>query len=844
MGGGVSPASLGGGLSPRPSSSSSPSRHPPPPPILTTTRINTPPQSQKQQEAAALEAAIAAANNAATATSTVEEAAATRTVDDLSTTTTTEATTTTDSTADTPEAMLAAAARRHAVFRAPVVAAALRLAARLHSGSAPRASGEPLLAHCVSVATILAELGLGEDLVAAGLLHDALGPRSALLRAVPAAAAAPSSSAAPPPPTPSPPPPSAAAASAALVAGAGDPSCSVPPGVAALVERVERLSEASRLYRDNAHAIAAAAQLDLLTSADDAAALLVSLADRLADMRTLRHLPRARQVRLARETAGVHAVLASRLGAWRVKAELEDLAFAALQPEQHGAASALVAARAEAVDLPRRVREAAEALRAAGIEVVDVSGRVKHARGAAKKLGRGASLDDVVALRVVVPGKHDCYAALRALETVAWPGASVPGRFKDYIRERKANGYQSLHYVVELPSSSSASLSASGGGAGVDGGASAAAASATNNTVRFEVQIRTPKMHYLAEYGMAAHWRYKEAAGGTLDSADGSPGAAAAAAAAREARGSGSGSGSGGRSAPASAADAKAAADKAEWLDRLVQWKRWVVANKLGLATESGKARAAMLADTDDDAAASTADATTTTADAALRALGLPSVLDAETCPQAAAAVDPLLLHERFRVKPVTEGDAATRPVPVLVSGPRGARVVDLPPRTTAAQLLRAAAAAAGQQRPPALDVLSTQQGEEGDADTEAAAAALEKVLLSPAASAAAAQQRARLAAAAPASRQAVFAPSAAASSAAPAPLPARRWSRPPSLVAVLVNGVAVEAGSAAAEAPLRPGDLVSLVAAAGVGAAPPQRPAYAAVPAAAAAAVPAAALV
>lgn len=153
-----------------------------------------------REEAAALEAAIAAAAAAdATATATAEEAAATRTVDlladDDATTTTTNANNnsrTDDEDSDTPEALLAAAQRRHDVFRAPGVAAALRLAARLHASAPPRASGEPLIAHCVAVATILAELGLGEDLVAAGLLHDALGPRSSLLSsaAAPAAPAA------------------------------------------------------------------------------------------------------------------------------------------------------------------------------------------------------------------------------------------------------------------------------------------------------------------------------------------------------------------------------------------------------------------------------------------------------------------------------------------------------------------------------------------------------------------------------------------------------------------------------------------------------------------------------
>ena len=268
--------------------------------------------------------------------------------------------------------------------------------------------------------------------------------------------------------------------------------------------------------------------LDVLTSMGDVAALLIKLADRLHDMRTLSSLPRCKQVRMAAETLDVFAVLANRLGAWSLKAELEDLAFAALHPEEHAAVAAAVAARARAADLPARVAEARAALAAAGLEAVDVSGRVKSAYGVWKKLraagvdvaaaaaasgasdgaaGAAAPLDlgavhDVAALRVVVPRKHDCYAALRAVEAL-W--APAPGRFKDYIRGRKANGYQSLHTTVNVapaPAAGAAGAAASDGAAAAQQQPAAAAA--------LEVQIRTPKMHYLAEYGFAAHWvRYE-----------------------------------------------------------------------------------------------------------------------------------------------------------------------------------------------------------------------------------------------------------------------------------------------------------------------------------------------
>lgn len=156
------------------------------------------------------------------------------------------------------------------------------------------------------------------------------------------------------------------------------------------------------------------------------------------------------QVRMASETLEVFSVLANRLGAWSLKAELEDLAFKALHPEEYACTAAAIQAHTavegasseDADGLGAHLEAVAAALAAAGVQVVDVSGRVKNVYGVWKKMrdgGRVEEVFDVQALRVVVPHKHDCYAALRAVEGL-W--APVPGRFKDYIRHRKANGYQ------------------------------------------------------------------------------------------------------------------------------------------------------------------------------------------------------------------------------------------------------------------------------------------------------------------------------------------------------------------------------------------------------------------
>ncbi|KIY96583.1 GTP pyrophosphokinase, partial [Monoraphidium neglectum] len=395
-------------------------------------------------------------------------------------------------------AQLDALAGQHPVMASPVVRAAYAAASRAHAGQL-RKSGEPVISHCLATAAILAELGLPEETVAAGLLHDVLSDTRVT---------------------------------------AWQLEEHVPRSCVELVEKVTRLSEVSQLYRDNAHSLEAASILHMLTSMSDVSALLVKLADRLHNMRTVGALSRCKQVRMASETLDVFAVLANRLGAWSVKAELEDLAFKTLQPEDYEQVFRAVAERAALIDLPARVAQVRAALAAAGLDVVDVSGRVKNIYGVWRKLQAGGlgvdridEVYDVAALRVVVPHKHDCYRALREVEGL-W--AAVPGRFKDYVRNRKGNGYQSLHTTV-FTGAADAGAGAAPAIQGADDPATAAAAGLPVPSL-LEVQIRTPKMHYIAEYGFAAHWRYKE----KLSRED-------------------------------------------LWLDRLVQWKKWVAAEKLRL---------------------------------------------------------------------------------------------------------------------------------------------------------------------------------------------------------------------------------------------------------------------
>ena len=359
-------------------------------------------------------------------------------------------------------AMLFEAQVRHAAFRSPGVVSAFRVAAAAHRGRR-RLDAEPVLRHCVETAVVLAELGMDSSVVATGLLHD-------VLDATPVTAA------------------ELRAVSGAAITG--------------MVQGVSKLSHVSQISRDSPRALAADERQQLramLIAMTDARVVIVKLADRLHCLTTPQHLAPDDAVRLAqetlaqetlaRETLAVYVPLASRLGIWTLKARLEDACFACLHPAEHAALSAELEDGAQRAAITVAAGAIATALAGAGItgpRAADVCGRPKslfsvYRKMEAKGVARVAEIHDVRALRVIVTSEADCYLALAAVH--ARPGwAEVAGKTKDYVRHAKHNGYQSLHTVVRDE--------------------------ATGDV--FEVQIRTVEMHRAAEYGLAAHWRYKE----------------------------------------------------------------------------------------------------------------------------------------------------------------------------------------------------------------------------------------------------------------------------------------------------------------------------------------------
>ena len=223
----------------------------------------------------------------------------------------------------------------------------------------------------------------------------------------------------------------------------------------------------------------------LLAMAEDVRVVLIKLADRLHNMRTLSALPADRQQRIARETMDILAPLANRLGIWQIKWELEDLAFRYLEPEAYRQLAASLAERRidREAYLDRFVARLSGELAAAGIKA-DISSRVKHIYSIWRKMQRKhigfGDIFDVRAVRLLVDSVRDCYAALGIVHSL-WP--HVPGEFDDYIATPKENNYRSIHTAVVGPE---------------------------GKTV--EVQIRSHEMHNQSELGVAAHWRYKEGA--------------------------------------------------------------------------------------------------------------------------------------------------------------------------------------------------------------------------------------------------------------------------------------------------------------------------------------------
>jgi guanosine-3',5'-bis(diphosphate) 3'-pyrophosphohydrolase len=224
-----------------------------------------------------------------------------------------------------------------------------------------------------------------------------------------------------------------------------------------------------------------------LAMAQDVRVIVVKLADRLHNMRTLEHLKPEKQRRIARETLEIFAPLANRLGIGRFKWELEDLCFKYLEPSAYREVQDCVSEKR--TDREARLHLVAttlgQRLEASGITVDEVSGRPKHLYSIYRKMERQQKpfheIYDIAAVRVIVPAKDDCYRALAIVHDAFKP---IPGRFKDYIGLPKPNRYQSLHTVV---------LGSHGR--------------------PIEVQIRTLEMHHIAEYGIAAHWKYKESGG-------------------------------------------------------------------------------------------------------------------------------------------------------------------------------------------------------------------------------------------------------------------------------------------------------------------------------------------
>jgi guanosine-3',5'-bis(diphosphate) 3'-pyrophosphohydrolase len=323
---------------------------------------------------------------------------------------------------------------------ASTIVEAGQVALRVHEGQFRR-SGEPYITHPVAVATIVAELGLDGQTVAGALLHDAVEDTGLTLDQI---------------------------------------RDEFGDGVANVVDGVTKLD---RLQFNSKEAQQAATIRKMLVAmADDWRVLLIKLADRLHNMRTLAVMPEWKQRRTAQETFDVYAPLAHRLGVQQVRWQLEDLAFATLHPKRYAEIEQMVAARAPQREeyLEKVLVHVRERLMEMGISA-DVTGRPKHLWSIYEKMVvRGKEFDDIndlVAIRVVVDSEKDCWAALGAIHAI-W--APVHGRFKDYINTPKFNMYQSLHTTV----------------IGLEG-------------KPVEVQIRTSEMHHRAEYGIAAHWGYK-----------------------------------------------------------------------------------------------------------------------------------------------------------------------------------------------------------------------------------------------------------------------------------------------------------------------------------------------
>ena len=356
---------------------------------------------------------------------------------------------------------------RYTLTERELIQRAYRVAEEAHREQ-KRHSGEPYINHCLAVASILADLRVPAEAVAAGLLHDTVEDTTLTLK---------------------------------------DLKRDFNDDIASLVDGVTKLTKLPRVSRGDQHAersgegepaeaisdknsrsrkqdlISETLRKTFLAMGDDVRVVLIKLADRLHNMRTLGFMPESKRRRIAKETLDIFAPLASRLGIWQIKWELEDLAFRYVNPEKYKEI-------AEQLQEPRPDREIQigiikeyliKLLENNNIKA-EITGRPKHIYSIYKKMiEKGKPFDlvrDVRAVRLIVPDVPSCYAALGVIHTHWRP---IPGEFDDYIAAPKDNFYQSLHTAVIY-----------------------------DDKRPLEVQIRTSEMHQNAEYGIASHWRYKE----------------------------------------------------------------------------------------------------------------------------------------------------------------------------------------------------------------------------------------------------------------------------------------------------------------------------------------------
>ena len=322
---------------------------------------------------------------------------------------------------------------------------AFQFAYQLHQGQY-RKSGEPYICHPVAVAGLLRDLGGSAAMIAAGFLHDVVEDTDVTIEEI---------------------------------------EQHFGTEVRRLVEGVTKLSKLD--FKSKTESQAENFRRMFLAMAQDIRVIVVKLADRLHNMRTLEHLPEEKRRRIALETREIFAPLAHRLGIWRVKSELEDLAFKYLEPDAHERVVQYVAENQ--ATRQQRLSKSTEVLltrlQQAGIQCLEINGRSKHLYGVYQKMllqhKEFHEIDDFAALRIIVKTNEECYRALAIVHNAFRP---IPGRFKDYIGLPKPNRYQSLHTGVIGPWGRP-----------------------------MEVQIRTLVMHHASEYGIAAHWKYKESGG-------------------------------------------------------------------------------------------------------------------------------------------------------------------------------------------------------------------------------------------------------------------------------------------------------------------------------------------